>query len=132
MLPNNMKNDIVVGRIVLMTMTQPIRGVHMYLYIASPMLVIYDHLGMEEVRTCLMVVFSGFQYLKPQTAGSFQICGSEFLVFPNEMKKVFSHSDKIKNPAASGIQNCINLPGLLPIQEYLLLNYKRCGYLPVS
>ena len=61
---HNVQNDGVVGRIVLMMVTIPVRCLDVHLYVASPHYAVFLDLGIEEVGPCIVVAQSRVKYIE--------------------------------------------------------------------
>ena len=69
---HNVQYDIIITRVFVMSMKIPVTWLAVYLNIAHPHGSTYLHLGIEEVRACIMVVQSDINNLNVLSCGSDQ------------------------------------------------------------
>ena len=86
-----MKHNTIIGLILRMAMTVPIRGMYMNLHVTRPLKTINYYPGIKEVWTCIFIQITCTHYFKCPTIGCGQISAYQ-LMLPNVLQERLGHS----------------------------------------
>jgi hypothetical protein len=89
-LPNHMKNHVIVSRIDMMSMPVPVRGMLVHFHISCPGQLSQTDPGTEEIGTCVEILFTRVKNPEFLSTGSEQVGSPGKPVLPDKLNNILT------------------------------------------